>query len=73
MDEDENGVCDVCEYKIQPKEESEPDPIVDPLPALIAKLTKDQLILGAAVAAALVLVVIIIDVVIFFRRRSKRW
>ena len=73
VDEDENGVCDVCEYKIQPKEESEPDPIVDPLPALIAKLTKDQLILGAAVAAALVLVVIIIDVVIFFRRRSKRW
>lgn len=70
-DADEDGNCDECGYVIPPVEDT-PSGITDPLPELIASLTKEQVIIGAVAAIAIILLGIVAHIALFIRRRS-RW
>ena len=70
-DADEDGNCDECGYVIPPSEDT-PDKITDPLPELIASLTKEQVIIGAVAVIALILIGLVAHIALFIRRRS-RW
>ena len=72
-DADEDGNCDECAYAIPPTEaDPTPDNIVDPLPELLGKLTKEQVILGSVIVIALVLLGTVAHIALFIRRRN-RW